>query len=373
MLIKSLEVNGFRSLKEFKADNFEPANVFFGLNNTGKSNILSFLEILFERKWQEDRQVKFWEGKIRNFADNFYKNEIHVISFKIHISIPTNYLKHKLQQYLSPFKGLLSATVNDIILEGDITAELNNEAYFQVKSVVLNTKYIFSFKNGEYTYNPSAEAVEALLTEFNDAVKVISSHRYMADEKEVIGTNDIEDSPSPTGFKNWLFKMSLNREKYNTFQNIKTWFNGDPFNYGNISLTKNGDNIDILIDNGGMVLPIGRYGSGVQQLLMLLSHIASCNSHIVGIEELEINLSPRLQKDVLKKILSFLSSETSPINQLFLVSHSEEFDVKEEKNIRKFYTTVSNGVTKVTDVTKAWPEPSKKEWKGTATPLWDVD
>jgi len=47
MEIKSFAIKNYKSIKDFKMDNLNPVNVFFGKNNVGKSNILRGLHLAF--------------------------------------------------------------------------------------------------------------------------------------------------------------------------------------------------------------------------------------------------------------------------------------------------------------------------------------
>ena len=47
MEIESFAIKNYKSIKDFKMDNLNPVNVFFGKNNVGKSNILRGLHLAF--------------------------------------------------------------------------------------------------------------------------------------------------------------------------------------------------------------------------------------------------------------------------------------------------------------------------------------
>ncbi|MBC8521563.1 MAG: AAA family ATPase, partial [Methanomicrobia archaeon] len=47
MKIVAFTIKNYRSIKELKIENLNPANVFFGKNNVGKSNILRGLHLAF--------------------------------------------------------------------------------------------------------------------------------------------------------------------------------------------------------------------------------------------------------------------------------------------------------------------------------------
>ena len=71
MKIREVTVSGFRSLWNVSIADLGNINVFFGDNNSGKSNILEALEILFKVEQEELPVSGFYQGALSNFADNF--------------------------------------------------------------------------------------------------------------------------------------------------------------------------------------------------------------------------------------------------------------------------------------------------------------
>jgi len=69
-----------------------------------------------------------------------------------------------------------------------------------------------------------------------------------------------------------------------------------------------GDKVDIVVrDESNRELLIERLGTGVQKILLLLSGLSSMKSTMIGIEELELNLSPRLQSVTLSMLRELVS------------------------------------------------------------------
>ncbi len=84
MHIRQLHVNNYRSLKKVRLGGLTHFVVLYGENDTGKSNILSFLEHVFSQKYTEEiteladkptrvqrKPVGFWRAQVGNFSDNF--------------------------------------------------------------------------------------------------------------------------------------------------------------------------------------------------------------------------------------------------------------------------------------------------------------
>ena len=94
MYISEFAISGYRSLKDIEIRGMLPICIFHGPNNSGKSNILSAMEMIFRRKLlveettigqttQHTRTGSFWQGRIGNFRDNFYLNERKEIKFSV--------------------------------------------------------------------------------------------------------------------------------------------------------------------------------------------------------------------------------------------------------------------------------------------------
>lgn len=339
MYISYLDVSNFRSLKKVKIENLKNVTIFHGLNNSGKSNILSFMEIVLKPKTVltdaiSNPQLNIWRGNIANFNDNFYKNLNKDITFELRIVFDKNELK-KYKDLLGQLSIYLTKDnyAKFVCLKGSIKHVDDSNAYMYMHEVSLNNKFtILNIKdNGDIELIPKLNNLrndeklvffEDLMNLLKDSFKVVSSNRYLTSE---VFTGDEKVLLSPNSFKQWLFNISVSRDQYENFQKIKTIFNSEPFKYGEISFVRSSTMLEIMVEKDGKRLPINRVGSGLQQVLYLISHIVCSKGKMLGIEELEINLSPIAQKQIFEKIKAYIKQEQNLIDQIIITSHSPYF------------------------------------------------
>jgi len=143
-----------------------------------------------------------------------------------------------------------------------------------------------------------------LINIFNDCVYIISSDRDM---HEVSITDESSVFPTPKNFKKFLYDLYLSGQRHHLFEDINDIFSKPPFSYGTISFSEEaGKKLQLMVKEDGFRLPIKHLGSGVLQSLYIISDIICSKSKIVCIEELEQNLSPKKQYEILKKIQSMI-------------------------------------------------------------------
>lgn len=97
----------------------------------------------------------------------------------------------------------------------------------------------------------------------------------------------------------------------------------------------------IIIRNDDLRLPLSSFGTGVHELFILVTAVLSIENAICCIEEPEIHLYPRLQRE----LIEFLITETS--NTYFLSTHSAALINAASTNpdIQVFHLSAKDGVT----------------------------
>ncbi len=365
MYISSFNISGYRSLKDVKIPGMLPVCIFHGLNNTGKSNILAALETIFRRKLSIDetttaagvtspgaKESSFWHGQIAGFKDDFFQNGREDITFAVDITFSDS--------ELDPFRGILSKLKPSLKtnikgrlgkvpqvsllkknrpkvlrLEGRITYRDENSANMVLQTAVFNREYIVysSDRTGKRDFFPtvSETSSEEKLRQFDQLMGLLANSfalmpadRYLTGE-HLPSEESVQVPLTAKTFKQWLFSLSLSREGHSVFEAIRSIITSAPFPLGEISFCQEGREIEIMVKDRDIRLPVSRLGSGHQQLLYIVAHMVFHQKKMLGIEELEINLSPVAQRRLFEKLKSFVYQDSGLISQVIITSHSDCF------------------------------------------------
>lgn len=370
MYIKKFSIKNYRSLVDVNVSGLSPQVIFFGDNDTGKSNVLGFLELLFKRKYTIDPTVTstdssegkrlsdFWLGYIDDFSDNFHYDNNDPINFSVVICYSNNELEH----LPAGVRSTMRKNQNEFALKlsGKISrTDFHDRAEIFLQNVEFNSKTIFDgSKEDAEKYRPefglsqleTTQLFEQLMNPLNDSFLLIPANRFMKEEIENVN-KDQEIVLSAETFKNWLFSISLDRDKEKTYQEIIRQFNAPPFGKGRLSIARiKGNYLEIFVEDPyGYKLPIGSKGSGVQQILIILAYLAQSKALFVGIEEIEVNLSPQTQKSIFDTIARLIKLPNSRISQIFLATHSRIIAARKipDVMIEKRQVTIKGGKTSV--------------------------
>jgi len=366
MYIHQIKVTNYRSLKDVSIGDLSNFVVFYGDNDTGKSNVLSFLEYVFRQKYIVDspditqtegiprRPAGFWRGEIENFSDNFYLNGKEPITF----SITIRFDRSEIEAVLGLPKGFLDSLRSNRVydhlqIEGRIEPSIGDRAIMTLIEAQFDQKQFYDGKSSEPKYLPefnldsgtALDVFDKIMGKLNNAFLGVSADRFITTETELSRNN--KAPLKPHSFKNWLFQSSLDRESERIFRQISDQFNAAPFSFGRISIARVSENeIEAFVeDERGFKLPIGRKGSGVQQVLMILSYVAASNAPFIGIEELEINLSPKAQTFLFSNLHKLVNTASSSVKQIFLTTHSPHLARRNEAERRRVW--IEGGVTRI--------------------------
>ena len=216
-------------------------------------------------------------------------------------------------------------------------------------------------------------SAEEILRYLINCYEVVHAKRFLQNE-ELTEIRDYEISSER--FKSWLLGLSESREpEYTLFKGINERFTRRPFSFGEVRpIVENGEvNLIVRTDNG-REFTIDRLGTGVQQILMLLSRILTRRTNIMGIEEVELNLSPSLQNKTLSVIKGIVADLELPKDQMFLTSHSSHLGSRQDavlyavKLDASGFTEVGRGPSAIADLKPHFDfglfnQPKRKTWR----------
>lgn len=344
MKLREVKISGFRSLWDVSVTDLRDVNVFFGDNNSGKSNLLDALAVLFKVEQRDLPVSGFYRSELSNFVDNFTlkPNGTKVPCIKMYCKIALGAEDiGNLPQMVDLLKkiGLFKERSQWLELKVEITSLQDGTANRVLKEAIINSVVLYdsSIPEPEVFFPSLVEKIA--VDERENAVGqliyyIINSFNKVNDRRftEARSSTEIQDaieSLPQRQFNQWLRDLIESRgKKYEMFQKIQSWFNGEPFSYGKIRPIFAGERTDIIVEDlYGREFLVERLGTGVHQILVLLSEIAAkvseAETKIFGIEELELNLSPHMQRETLKMLAGLVSNPVeSGFSQLFLTSHS---------------------------------------------------
>jgi len=369
MKIESLKIEGYKSLMNTSLQQLAKLNMLYGYNNSGKSNILKFIELVFTAKTSTGLSgmdsSNFWDGIIENasFFFNAKKNN-DKISFQFKFKVTKSAIKDVLspELYDEIVKTYFVGNNHDEI-PLEIYGSLNKLNFYaaQIKliNVKINSQEFYSVDEGgnhvylEFVTNETSkvlsenkfEVFQLIMNIFTNCVVLLDNDRYFDKEKpEFVKFDEI----SPRKFKRWLYTLSINPETHPIYQKLIEFIDkfkvaqknnkalnecetNSPFNKHVLSFAQSQDELLIMFESNGRRLPISNFGTGIQQILYILAKIFSSNSKIILIEEIELNLSPKYQAEILKHLKQFI--DENKISQVFFTTHSRYFNFRNDFSI----------------------------------------
>jgi len=365
MQIKNVEVKNYRSLKKVTAGSLKTINMLYGYNNTGKSNFLRFIELVFRRKVRsasikyiaegvrkEERTEEptgWWEGEFNHPAFMFTddKRELE-ITFLVGMALAHSELGELQNKLATDFLAKDHGTTH-IGFEGTIRSVTYVVSEISLTKVTINKKIAYnpSAADDSQRYFPSskslfgqAETLNSLLDIFNDCVLFLGSDRYLTEEPEI---SNVSSKLHAQNAKNWLFGYYMDSQKYTKFEEFiafvkayrsehkeedaaKSAWRQWPLSTGDVGFGRFGQSIDLMLRNAKGRFPLSSYGTGVQQILYLLAKLFFTPACIVLIEEIELNLSPTAQRELFINFQRLLAAKH--LNQVLFTTHSNYFNYR---------------------------------------------
>ena len=362
MKLREFHICGFRSLKNTKVTGIATKSIFHGDNGSGKSNLLLVLETIFRSKQSgagtylsgeelgeiPRRTSPFWKGYIPNFDENFYMGKNDPIKFEVLLQVAPSFLADLDEE------GILASLEEEghdfrVKLKGQI-APTDNGGEMKLAKVEINDKLAMRQIVGGFQWlhdHKAAEGakqrvVEGILDKFTDQVRVIPASRYLSEEM----FSNTDATLSSGSYKNWLHKMSLSRDGYQTFKRVKNWLSSNTFRIGEISFVLENDRLDLMVeDDCKYRMRVDHKGSGIQQILVLLGFIAASNAAIIAVEEPELNLSFKNQDLIVNILRELVDNSNESPHQILLTSHSDHIGSRDD--LSRFHVEKNNGTDTV--------------------------
>ncbi len=392
MKLIKVECANYKSFEKLALSEPLAINMIFGYNNSGKSNILRFLDLLFHSRYEiekvstvntrnqpiiQSRKINrsFWEGLVTDVPYIFHVNNKGVMMQEIPFDVEVELSETDLKQLGELFKIiedhiLKGKKVLSIKLKGKLTKSGLSSAEINLLEVSFNEIIAYSKPEGEavkYFIGQDQGILtnihfSSVLNLLNDSVLFLDNDRFFSEE------SDDQDNILITheNFKSFIFNLSLNDERnqeYLKLLNFLTKFklaSGDaifnnsernnPFNLAEFKFEfiRANDTIEIMLNNGKKRLPLSAFGTGIQQLIYQLTRIFLSGCRIVLIEEFELNFSPKYQLCILDYFNSLI--ENNIIDQLFFTTHSPVLSYRTEN--RTIQVRIDeNGLSTVENIT----------------------
>lgn len=368
MIITKLRINNYKSIEDMALEFVKGKNIIVGQNNSGKSNIISAINLVIGEKWPSKR-----------YEDNFYYQDSNSFTISLQLSecseFDTNYLENYGKKIalckLTPDLEYLKMSPDEIdelgiaiktnwVLSTDLISLIENaknmyitlhskkgEDAIYTLSMILDDGYLYKFKyfSQELLTSFITSAIipserniknELAVNNYSWYGKLIKKvWQEMSDEdKEKLNENNTNLSEVTNSIFEGLTSelgdsvkdaIPYNKLEFKLIQDTKTdYYKG----------------IKILLDDGYYSL-LDDKGSGIKSLIIIELFKLYCKkyhkfSSCLIVEEPEVFLHPQARSVLSKKIDQFLLENS---NQTIVTTHSEQFlsnfDIKQLTFINK--------------------------------------
>ncbi len=328
MFIEYLRVQGFKSLADVELDGLAKINVFHGLNDVGKSNILEAIDLL----------CRLLPECVLAGEEGWTVSERAVAPY----SFETLFRRQNLPSRTVEWQVRACIARDEAALEFVLR--------LQDSTVTL-----------EWAQEPPNDETQRRLAE-SSGFALISADRHFQPEilaDAAVAVEPAAERTTPANLKRRLFYAFAGddldqRERFFQLRDLLESRFGvgrldtamttrpaasrspdDPLRYAPEVIAR------FLRPEGAF--PVETLGSGVQQILLLLGQMLFNPARSVGIEEPEMNLSPEWQACLMAVFRDLVQAGPGGLDQIFITSHSPEFDCAPDY----WRVTYENGATRV--------------------------
>lgn len=346
MKLTGIEIRNFRSIgdKPVVLNPWRKCNILIGRNNVGKSNAIKAVQKIRQIFDQQE-----WHFNFDPQTDRHQKIEDNVFAFRLCFGVGNNEQDQELAQIVGlddfVFDCIEQKEQRRLKIADNSIAQIEEfsiaQAFFHfwrqerwTRPVPIN-QFQETFRNGGDSilsrwFIESIHPVE-LIPEFR---QIREGKRYRYNGEHLISLLAEYQSPMPG--------KEQDKEK---FRQIERFVQG-LLHLPDVELRVTHDKTTIMIFSNGNWFPLASYGTGVHELIILVTAVLSLENTLCCIEEPEIHLHPTLQRE----FIEFITTQTS--NTYLISTHSPTLinahsmmPAHARDQIQVFHLELENGVT----------------------------
>lgn len=297
-MLTKVSIYRFKNL-EFVTLELDKLNILIGSNNSGKSSILQAIQFSVSAAQTSAIYGKSWKRDGSSFSTSVLQEQL--------IYAPLR------DTYSLAYKQQLSEKKDDAI-KVEFETEIST---YQSNIVVRKGRNKNLFINIEK--RDLGEKLQSIDTPFSIYVPGLAGISHSEEYKTpAIVRKAAARGDSNKVFRNVLYLLKLSETKWNQFENdFKTLF---PNLTIDIKFDPEMDDfIEVLFTNNNHKLPIDLAGTGVLQILQILSYVNFYNPKILLLDEPDSHLHPNNQRQLAKILIELVENRDL---QIMLTTHS---------------------------------------------------
>lgn len=338
MKLKNVVIKNYRSLKEVNIE-FSDLTILIGKNDAGKSNILKALDVFFNWMGSKDMtEISSGSRGSSEFNFNIDRIKDNRIFFAYNPSIINIDVTFELND--SDVRGIfpnekinvagdiynLKNFVHNVKVSLEGKTNKSNKLTFEIKTAKIGEitllrdspshRSLREQDDGTYGYDDhTPNLCSIILEKFRDKFHIVQGDRVLNKEARSA------DEPASNGrfMPSYLFRLekesSLNKRQ--VFRTINRLFVHLFPEYSAVASMEDGEgNIEVFFDE----FPSESVGDGIKQGLMNIFNLSLFENKIFAIEEPEIHLHPKIQREIFN-----FYKEQSKERQIIITTHSPIF------------------------------------------------
>ncbi|MBN9387806.1 MAG: AAA family ATPase [Chloroflexi bacterium] len=323
MKFSGIEFTNYRSIgsKGVKVTPFKQCNLIVGQNNSGKSNVI---EVLLKISMFININKYTGQSDFLGPLDFHKRNPSNNFEFTLQFEADENNPEEAI--YIQTFDTkifflsyIIYDSGNPKLIDNTFEKAINFENYtkfYNFSRSILKMEPQNMGSIAEFIASFKSRNLQNFKTKYAKTIQTIIKIPEFRQIKEgqkynFNGENLIRELQS---FQNPPIGKDEDRAKFDKIQNFIRNLLRLPDAALEVSI-----DLKIILKANDVRLPLESYGTGVHQLVILLTAILSIENSICCIEEPEIHLHPTLQRD----FLEFITTQTS--NSFFITTHSPTF------------------------------------------------